>query len=138
MPYLKTNDGVKLYYEDSGAGRPILFIHEFSGGIPRTISVICDNVLVNGMALGRTMIDRATVTEVCRDLHLTPRSGAGPSSASRDSGRVSTAHTAPGSDLPASGPSGSQHGQSTPTSVRPERQRSSLLAAGGRVGRIIT
>jgi pimeloyl-ACP methyl ester carboxylesterase len=31
MPYLKTNDGVQLYYEDSGAGRPILFIHEFSG-----------------------------------------------------------------------------------------------------------
>src|SRR5262249_7984791 len=31
MPYLKTNDGVKLYYEDNGAGRPILFIHEFSG-----------------------------------------------------------------------------------------------------------
>ncbi len=31
MPYLKTNDGIKLYYEDSGAGRPILFIHEFSG-----------------------------------------------------------------------------------------------------------
>ena len=31
MPYLKANDGVKLYYEDSGAGRPILFIHEFSG-----------------------------------------------------------------------------------------------------------
>jgi pimeloyl-ACP methyl ester carboxylesterase len=31
MPYLTTNDAVKLYYEDSGAGRPILFIHEFSG-----------------------------------------------------------------------------------------------------------
>jgi pimeloyl-ACP methyl ester carboxylesterase len=31
MAYLTTNDGVKLYYEDSGAGRPILFIHEFSG-----------------------------------------------------------------------------------------------------------
>ena len=31
MPYVKTNDGIKLYYEDSGAGRPILFIHEFSG-----------------------------------------------------------------------------------------------------------
>ena len=31
MPYLTTNDGVKLYYEDSGAGRPMLFIHEFSG-----------------------------------------------------------------------------------------------------------
>ena len=31
MSYLTTNDGVKLYYEDSGAGRAILFIHEFSG-----------------------------------------------------------------------------------------------------------
>lgn len=31
MPYLQTNDGVKLYYEESGSGRPILFIHEFSG-----------------------------------------------------------------------------------------------------------
>jgi pimeloyl-ACP methyl ester carboxylesterase len=31
MPYLTTNDGVKLYYEDTGSGRPILFIHEFSG-----------------------------------------------------------------------------------------------------------
>lgn len=31
MSYLKTDDGVQLYYEDSGAGRPILFIHEFSG-----------------------------------------------------------------------------------------------------------
>jgi len=31
MPYLTTNDGVKLYYEETGSGRPILFIHEFSG-----------------------------------------------------------------------------------------------------------
>jgi pimeloyl-ACP methyl ester carboxylesterase len=31
MAFLKTNDGVTLYYEDSSSGRPILFIHEFSG-----------------------------------------------------------------------------------------------------------
>lgn len=31
MPYLTTDDGVELYYEDTGSGRPILFIHEFSG-----------------------------------------------------------------------------------------------------------
>jgi pimeloyl-ACP methyl ester carboxylesterase len=31
MSYLTTNDGVKLYYEETGSGRPILFIHEFSG-----------------------------------------------------------------------------------------------------------
>ena len=31
MAYLTTDDGVKLYYEETGSGRPILFIHEFSG-----------------------------------------------------------------------------------------------------------
>lgn len=51
----------------------VTLIHELSGGIPRTISVICDNVLVTGMALGRHRIDRATVLEVCRDLQLTGR-----------------------------------------------------------------
>ena len=49
----------------------VTLIHELSGGIPRTISVICDNVLVTGMALGRHRVDRATVLEVGRDLHLT-------------------------------------------------------------------
>jgi pimeloyl-ACP methyl ester carboxylesterase len=31
MALMTTNDGVKLYYEESGSGRPIVFIHEFSG-----------------------------------------------------------------------------------------------------------
>jgi pimeloyl-ACP methyl ester carboxylesterase len=31
MGYVTTSDGIKLFYEDSGSGRPILFIHEFSG-----------------------------------------------------------------------------------------------------------
>jgi len=31
MPYLTTSDGVKLYFEETGSGRSILFIHEFSG-----------------------------------------------------------------------------------------------------------
>lgn len=48
----------------------INLIHERSGGIPRTISVICDNVLVGGMALGRHRADQASVEEVCRDLQL--------------------------------------------------------------------
>ena len=50
----------------------VTLIHELSGGIARTISVICDNALVTGMALGRHLIDRTTVVEVCRDLHLAP------------------------------------------------------------------
>ena len=31
MPHLTTDDGVKLYYEDSGTGIPIVFVHEFAG-----------------------------------------------------------------------------------------------------------
>ena len=31
MPYARTSDGVKLYYEEVGSGTPILFVHEYSG-----------------------------------------------------------------------------------------------------------
>ena len=48
----------------------VMLIHEYSGGIPRTISVICDNALVNGMALDRFPVNRGLVAEVCRDFRL--------------------------------------------------------------------
>jgi len=32
MPYLDTDDGVRLYYEQSGNGLPVVFVHEFAGG----------------------------------------------------------------------------------------------------------
>jgi general secretion pathway protein A len=38
-----------------------------SRGIPRTISVICDNALVSGFALDRKQIDRELIVEVCAD-----------------------------------------------------------------------
>ncbi|MGA9122698.1 MAG: alpha/beta hydrolase, partial [Pseudolabrys sp.] len=31
MPHLTTDDGIKLYYEETGTGIPIVFIHEFAG-----------------------------------------------------------------------------------------------------------
>ena len=31
MPHLTTDDGVKLYYEETGNGIPVVFIHEFAG-----------------------------------------------------------------------------------------------------------
>jgi pimeloyl-ACP methyl ester carboxylesterase len=31
MPQLSTDDGVKLYYEETGSGTPIVFVHEFAG-----------------------------------------------------------------------------------------------------------
>jgi pimeloyl-ACP methyl ester carboxylesterase len=30
MPYATTDDGVKLWYEETGAGAPIVFVHEFA------------------------------------------------------------------------------------------------------------
>lgn len=45
-------------------------IHEASGGVPRTINIICDNALVTGFALGRRPVDRPLVLEVCRDFDL--------------------------------------------------------------------
>jgi hypothetical protein len=48
-----------------------MLIHEHSHGIPRTISVLCDNALVSGMALGSQPVTRTIVAEVCRDFRLT-------------------------------------------------------------------
>jgi pimeloyl-ACP methyl ester carboxylesterase len=31
MPYAMTDDGVKLYYEETGSGTPVIFVHEFAG-----------------------------------------------------------------------------------------------------------
>jgi general secretion pathway protein A len=50
----------------------VLLIHQRSLGIPRTISVICDNALVSGFATGTRPVDAAIVSEVCRDFDLVP------------------------------------------------------------------
>ena len=31
MPYATAEDGVSLFYEEVGAGRPVIFLHEFAG-----------------------------------------------------------------------------------------------------------
>ncbi len=31
MPYVTASDGIKLYYEETGSGLPIVFVHEFAG-----------------------------------------------------------------------------------------------------------
>jgi general secretion pathway protein A len=45
-------------------------IHQRSGGIPRTISVICDNAMVSGFATGQPTIGPAVIHEVCNDFDL--------------------------------------------------------------------
>jgi general secretion pathway protein A len=53
----------------------VMLIHEHSRGIPRIISVICDNALVSGMALGKQPVGRDIVLEVCRDFDLVAANG---------------------------------------------------------------
>lgn len=48
----------------------VMLIHERSRGIPRTISVMCDNALLSGFALDRRPVDREIVLEVSRDFDL--------------------------------------------------------------------
>ncbi len=48
----------------------LVAVYNASRGIPRTISVICDNALLTAFALQRPRVDKEIVEEVCRDLHL--------------------------------------------------------------------
>jgi type II secretory pathway predicted ATPase ExeA len=48
----------------------VIAIHEHSKGIPRTISVICDNSLVSGLAADQKPVGRDVVLEVCRDFQF--------------------------------------------------------------------
>lgn len=55
----------------------VTLIHEIARGIPRTISVLCDNALVCAMAQDRKPVDQLMVLEVAKDLnfpapHLAP------------------------------------------------------------------
>ena len=45
----------------------VMLIHEISGGIPRTVSVLADNALISGFAAGRQPVGRDIVLEVARD-----------------------------------------------------------------------
>jgi general secretion pathway protein A len=58
-------DASKLFTREA-----VRLIHEKSRGIPRVISVICDNALISGCALERQTVDRAIVAEVARDFDL--------------------------------------------------------------------
>jgi general secretion pathway protein A len=67
----------------------VVAVHEASGGIPRTISVVCDNALLAGFAEDRRPVDADTVREVCADFDLPGSQGrvaegpTGPAVASR-------------------------------------------------------
>jgi hypothetical protein len=52
----------------------VMAIHEYSGGIPRVINVICDNAMLAGFAVGRRPVTAVTIEEVCREFGIGRRS----------------------------------------------------------------
>jgi general secretion pathway protein A len=50
----------------------IVAVARRSQGIPRTINVVCDNALLNGLALERRPVDEELIDEVCADFDLQP------------------------------------------------------------------
>jgi general secretion pathway protein A len=79
----------------------VLAIHEASGGVARSINVICDNALIGGFAAQSRPVVRALVDEVCRDFDLerpavsaAPPAGEGAQAAAPESG-AAAAQAAP-------------------------------------------
>ena len=60
-------EATRLFTRDA-----VVAIHEHSQGIPRVISVICDNALVNGFAADQKPVAAGIIAEVCRSLALAP------------------------------------------------------------------
>ena len=50
----------------------VLSVYEYSGGIPRTINVLCDNALVTAFARDERLVSQQVVIEVARDFDLLP------------------------------------------------------------------
>ena len=50
----------------------VKLIYQASRGLPRVISVVCDNALLGAFARGRPTVDAAVVLQVCRDFDLQP------------------------------------------------------------------
>ena len=48
----------------------VIAIYEHAGGIPRTISVVCDNALITGFAADQRPVGETEVLEACADLEL--------------------------------------------------------------------
>jgi general secretion pathway protein A len=91
-------------------------IHERSNGIPRTISVICDNALVNGFAANVRPVGRDFVLEVCRDFGLT----AGPAGDAGDNGAAGPAPLETAAAPAPSRPGQAPRGHNDPPAADPQ------------------
>lgn len=63
-------DATRLFTRDA-----VMLIHDHSGGIPRTISVMCDNALLTCFGLGLNTVNEKIILEVVRDFDLHQSAG---------------------------------------------------------------
>jgi type II secretory pathway predicted ATPase ExeA len=54
----------------------VIAIHKASGGIPRTINVLCDNTLIGGFAAQAKPVPLGVLEDVCKDFDLHSSAGA--------------------------------------------------------------
>jgi len=72
----ETKDYIEKRLRIAGAKDPVFTerakeeIYSMSRGIPRLINILCDNALLNGYALDKTIVDAKSVREVAKDLKL--------------------------------------------------------------------
>ncbi|MGH7552887.1 MAG: ExeA family protein, partial [Longimicrobiales bacterium] len=67
----------------------VIAVHDYSHGIPRTISVLCDNALLTAFATGERPVTEKTVRGVARDFDVAaapPRPSAAPAKAGQEDG----------------------------------------------------
>jgi general secretion pathway protein A len=64
-------EATRLFTRDA-----VVAVHQHAAGIPRVISVICDNALVNGFAADQKPVGANLIAEVCRSLALAPAASA--------------------------------------------------------------
>jgi general secretion pathway protein A len=89
----------------------IATVYERSGGIPRIVSVICDNALITGFAADERPVGRTTVLDVCRDFDFAPVAGTSAAPGSRNENRTEQSAMLVGATQAASTPGGA--GEST-------------------------
>lgn len=84
----------------------VLAIHDASGGVPRTINMLCENALVGAFAAQTKPVLRALVEEICRDFDVpvtaVPQAPTGDSEAAQSGESAAGPHVedGPGSDAP--------------------------------------
>ena len=106
----------------------VTLIHENAKGIPRVVSVICDNALLSGFALGRKPIGSDVVSEIIRDFDINRTAVAAPPSDARPADPARLLVPGPAPVVPAAEPEpAADSGAASRFEAAPARRRFSLF-----------